>query len=104
MPARLASALILLAFVSLTGMATAQGEDWPGWRGPRGDGSSQEKNIPLEWNAAENAPPTEWKNIAWRTPLPGIGHSSPIVYQDRILTNTADTEKQDRVLVALDRK
>jgi len=94
-----------LAFVFFMGLATTvKGEDWPGWRGPRGDGSSHEKNIPIEWSADENTPPAEWKNIAWRTPLPGIGHSSPVVSGDRIFTNTADSEKQDRVLVSLDRK
>ena len=37
-------------------------ENWPGWRGPRGDGTSLEKNVPTEWNPN--------KNIAWKTLTP----------------------------------
>lgn len=71
-------------------------EDWPGWRGPRGDGSSAEPGVPTRWSATEN--------IAWKTALPGEGHASPIVSGDRIFTNTADLEKQERQLLCLDRR
>lgn len=50
--------------------------DWPGFRGPTGMGESQAKGLPLEWSDSEN--------IAWKTPLPGAGASSPIVFGDRI--------------------
>lgn len=70
-------------------------EDWPCWRGPRGDGSSLEKNIPIRCDA---------EHLLWKTALPGIGHSSPIVWGDRIFTLTALPEKEDRLLLCLDRK
>ncbi len=56
---------------SVKGKAT-----WPGFRGPTGMGISDAKNLPVRWSETEN--------IAWQTPLPGPGASSPIVYGDRI--------------------
>jgi outer membrane protein assembly factor BamB len=72
----------------------AHAEDWPGFRGPRGDGTSIEKNIPTKCDA---------ENLLWKTALPGIGHASPIVWKDRIFTVTALTDQEDRVLLCLDR-
>ena len=56
-------------------------DNWPQWRGPRGQGVSDEKNLPLEWG------PT--KNIKWKTPIAGRGHSSPIVWANRLFLTTA---------------
>ncbi len=70
-------------------------ENWPGWRGPRGDGTSGEKNLPTRWSKTEN--------IAWRAPIPGEGHSSPIVWEDRIFLTTSLTEKNERRLLCLNR-
>ena len=58
----------------------ARGENWPQWRGPAGQGISSETRLPLEW-----APD---RRIAWKVPLPP-GHSSPIVWQDRIFVTGA---------------
>src|SRR5262245_21878773 len=55
--------------------------NWPQWRGPEGLGVSEEKNLPTEWSAD--------KNIIWKTALPGRGHSSPIVWGDRIFLTTS---------------
>jgi hypothetical protein len=72
------------------------GENWPSWRGPRGDGSSLEKDVPVTWSATQN--------IVWRAPLPGKGHASPVVWGDRIFVATAlQKEEQQRVLLCLDR-
>lgn len=51
-------------------------EDWPRFRGPRGDGSSAEAELPLKWGPKEN--------IAWKVELPGMGASSPIVVGERV--------------------
>ena len=83
--------------VSLASVGSlAHAENWPAWRGPRGDGSSAETDPPVRWNAKEN--------IAWKTEIPGEGHASPIVWNDRVFTVTAVLEQKDRVLVCLDRK
>jgi outer membrane protein assembly factor BamB len=79
----------------LFALGTAQAENWPGWRGPRGDGSCVEPNVPVQWSATSN--------IAWCAEIPGIGHGSPIIWDDRIFLLTALTQKQERCLVCLDR-
>lgn len=79
--------------------ASAHGaENWPGWRGPRGDGTSQETSMPVRWNGSSG------DNIAWKAPLPGVGHSSPIIWGDRVFVVSCLLDSEDRVLIALDRK
>ena len=70
------------AFAAALGLTVSlqAAENWPQWRGPGGQGISDEKQLPTEWS------PT--KNIAWKTPLP-TGHSSPIVWGDRIFVTAA---------------
>ncbi len=51
-------------------------ENWAQWRGPGGQGISAETKLPTEWGPATN--------IAWKVELPGSGHSSPIVWGDRV--------------------
>ncbi len=67
------------------------GADWTRFRGPNGTGTSTDKDIPVAW--------TE-KDILWKTPLPGTGHSSPIVLKGKIFLLTAT--KKERMLVCLD--
>jgi len=55
--------------------------NWPQWRGADGSGISNEKNLPAEW--------TPTKNIKWKTPIAGRGHSSPIVWGNKIFLTTA---------------
>lgn len=92
------AAILLLAVFLLPSPSGSAGggENWPGFRGPRGDGTSLEKDLPLRWSAAEN--------IAWKVPLPGRGHASPVVWEDRIFLVTALEEKQERALLCLDRR
>ena len=60
---------------------------WAQWRGPLATGVGPDANPPVEW--AEN------KNIRWKVPIPGQGHSSPILWKDRIFLTTAiETEKK----------
>ncbi len=74
----------------------ARAENWPGWRGPRGDGSSLEETVPLRWSPEQN--------MAWKTAVPGAGHASPIVWDDRIFVVTCLEATQERVLLAYDRR
>lgn len=67
----------ILFFITFVIMSSAVWADnWPQWRGPRADGTSQEKGIPIRWG------PTE--NIAWKAPLEGLGSSTPVVWEDSI--------------------
>lgn len=88
----------LAAVISVSCVITASAENWPGWRGPRGDGTSVEQNVPTRWNGEKN------ENIVWKTELPGSGHASAIVWGDRVFTAACLTEEQHRVLICLDRK
>jgi outer membrane protein assembly factor BamB len=54
---------------------------WPQWRGPGSQGISNETGLPVEWS------PT--KNVRWKTEIPGRGHSSPIVWGNRVFLTTA---------------
>lgn len=71
-------------------------EEWPSWRGPRGDGVSTETGLPLRWSKDEN--------VRWKVAIPGIGHSSPAIWGDRLfLTSCLETEEK-RLLLCLDRR
>lgn len=61
--------------------STKAGLNWSQWRGPDSQGISPETGLPTEWSAE--------KNIKWKTPIPGRGHSSPIVWGDRIFLTTS---------------
>ncbi|HNS20348.1 MAG TPA: PQQ-like beta-propeller repeat protein [Sedimentisphaerales bacterium] len=73
---------------------TLHGESWPCWRGPRGDGTCIEENIPTNWDPA---------TATWKVEMPGYGHASAIVWGNRVCTVTALPETQERVLLCLDR-
>src|SRR5438093_1556907 len=65
-------------------MIEAEGEArsyWPQWRGPSGQGLVEGKQYPDTWSATEN--------VRWKVSVPGSGHSSPIVWKDRIFVTTA---------------
>ena len=82
-----------LSFLLLTTLPL-HAENWPQWRGPRLDGTSADP-APVHWSATEN--------VIWKTPLSGSGHASPIIWNDRIFTVSADETTNDRVLLCLDR-
>jgi outer membrane protein assembly factor BamB len=81
---RLCAALLTsAALVSLSYSVTPANSDdnWAQWRGPGGLGVASAANYPEEWGPD--------KNIAWKTVVPGRGHSSPIVWGDRIFLTTS---------------
>ena len=69
----------LLLLVALGSPSIAA--DWPQFRGPLGNGVSQEKGLPVQWN--------ESKNIAWASDIPGKGWSSPALVRGRLYLTTA---------------
>lgn len=84
---------LLLAFLNLA----VAGENWPGWRGPRGDGTSLEPNVPLKWDA------TKGENVAWKVAVPGSGHAQPIIWDDRVFVVACLDDTKERVLISYDR-
>lgn len=76
--------VLLLAFQAIA-------NDWPGWRGPGGDGKLPAANdYPSEWSAS--------KNVKWRVDLTAPGNSSPIVVRDRLFLTFARDEGPERIL------
>jgi outer membrane protein assembly factor BamB len=67
--------------------------DWPRFRGPNGTGIANDQDVPVKWTD---------QNVLWKTPLPGIGHSSPIVWKGRIFLQSASEESGERWLLCLD--
>jgi outer membrane protein assembly factor BamB len=65
----------------LTATPPKPGANWSQWRGPDSQGISPETGLPTSWS------PTQ--NVKWKTAVPGRGHSSPIVWGDRIFLTTA---------------
>jgi outer membrane protein assembly factor BamB len=86
--------MLLLAFIVPQFASSALAENWPAWRGPKGDGTTPETNLPLTWSATEN--------VKWKVPLPGPSNSSPIVWGDRIFLTQAAGDR--RTVMAFDRK
>ena len=86
---------VLVCAILLVGFTiTVQAEPWPGWRGPRGDGTSIEQGVPTNWD------PT---GALWKVEIPGRGHASPIVWGDRVCIVTGLPATEERVLLCLNR-
>lgn len=81
--------LALIAFNS------ALAENWPCFRGPTRQGMSQEKNVPIEWS--------QTSNVVWKSPIPGEGWSSPIVFDDSVFVTAATDGGASFRLLCLDR-
>lgn len=91
----LIAGLVIAGLLLLSQQAVA--ENWPGWRGPRGDGTSTEPNPPVEWDGAVGT------NIAWKTAIPGVGHSQPITWDDRVFLTSCLIDSTERILICLNR-
>ncbi len=89
------SLMCLLALLAILGRAAA--ENWNGWRGPRGDGTSHEQELPIEWDGRSG------HNVRWKVAVPGEGHSSPIVWDDRVFLTSCLNDSQERLLLCFDR-
>lgn len=82
----IACCLLLLA-------TTLYAEQWPRFRGPNGAGIGEAPRVPTQW--------TE-QDFRWRVPLPGVGHSSPVVWNDRLFVTSAEEETATRHVQGLD--
>ncbi len=86
-------------FAAAFGLALAAGvstaEDWPGWRGPRSDGTVTDTGFPLTW--------TSTQNVRWKLPIRGSGHSSPIVSKGKVFFTSCIEPEKKRVLHCVDR-
>jgi len=82
MKSRLILITILFLFTTLTNQAQSKAEDnWMQWRGPLGTGVAIKGNPPVEFS--------ETKNLKWKIDIPGKGHATPIIYEDKIIVQTS---------------
>ena len=72
-----AIAICLLALRAPARLASAPSANWPGFRGPSAAGVADGQQLPETWDVASG------RNIAWKVEIPGLAHSSPIVWGDR---------------------
>jgi outer membrane protein assembly factor BamB len=82
----------VVGIVVLCGPVTGQPArqtNWPAFRGPEAAGIAGSQNLPEKWNAATG------ENILWQVTIPGLAHSSPIVWGDRIYVTSAISSKAD---------
>jgi outer membrane protein assembly factor BamB len=82
----------LAAFVAAS-LARAQDANWARFRGPNGEGQSEAVAIPLQWTEAD---------YLWKRPLPGLGHSSPVVWGQRLFVTSADPRSAEQIVMAFD--
>lgn len=76
--------IALLALLTLA--AESPSTNWPSFRGPGGLGVAT-GSTPVSWNADPGAGPI--RNIRWKTPIPGLSHSSPVIWGDRLFVTSA---------------
>jgi outer membrane protein assembly factor BamB len=88
----LSAAIVAAAWLS--SQASAVEANWPRWRGPQQDGHTADADLPVKWSG---------ENIVWKTPLPGIGQSSPIIWGNRIFLTAALQQGRERIVLAVDR-
>jgi outer membrane protein assembly factor BamB len=77
----IALALCLAASVPHAQEQDVEGPGWPQWRGPLATGEAPDADPPVEWS--------ETRNIRWKTPVPGSGSATPVIWHDRIFVTTA---------------
>lgn len=77
----------------LLSASAAQGENWDRFRGPNGAGQSESPGIPTVWTP---------ENFLWRRPLSGAGHSSPVIWGQRLFLTSADSRTGDKIVQAFD--
>src|SRR2546423_1828647 len=86
---------LAVTFAVLCLAGTVRAEDWPQWRGPRGDGPSTGTGLPIKWGPGEN--------VVWKTALPGKGHSSASIVGDRIFLTSCLEADSKHLVLCLDR-
>ena len=89
-PATTAPLLSLFAVLTLIGSTLPCQADWPQFRGPKGDGHASASGLPTRWSETEN--------IVWKTAVPGLGWSSPVVRGNRVYLTTAISATEDEEL------
>jgi outer membrane protein assembly factor BamB len=83
--------VLLTGHLLLVPARDATAQEWPRFRGPNGAGVS-DAALPVRWTG---------KDVNWKVKLPGPGHSSPVVWGDRVFVTCAEEDSGKRLLVCL---
>jgi outer membrane protein assembly factor BamB len=87
---RVVAGFLLMSYTLFT--STLQAQEWTRFRGPNGQGISDAKTIPVKWT------PSDYN---WKIELPGGGHSSPVLWGDKIFITSGDAKNGGVILLAL---
>lgn len=90
---RLVASLAVLT-IGMVFVSESWAENWARFRGPNGTGFSADKQIPVTW--------TEKDGVVWKTPIPGLGNGSPIVWGNRLFIQSAGADGKGRQLNCID--
>ncbi len=84
-----ATSVAVCAWAGASRVQTAAPAYWPGFRGPSASGVADGQQLPEKWNAGTR------ENIAWSAAIPGLAHSSPIVWGDSVYVTSAISSRSD---------
>jgi outer membrane protein assembly factor BamB len=88
---RLTLSLLLLTFA----FTAARAQNWPQFRGPNATGVAEGPGRPVKWDASTSL------NVRWKTPIPGLSHSSPVVWGNKVFVTTAVNSVKDETRYGL---
>jgi outer membrane protein assembly factor BamB len=87
------SRLCLLFALCLLSSLVRAGDHWERFRGPNASGVADDSNVPVQFGK---------ENVLWKTPLPGTGNGSPVVWGERVFIHAASADGKQRLLLCLD--
>ena len=88
------------ALAILLSGVTASAENWPQWRGPKNDGMSNEKGLPVKWGSEKKGGPEQ--AIVWKAKLPGPGASTPCIWGEHIFVTAQDDAGLSLICIGTD--
>ncbi|HJP95558.1 MAG TPA: PQQ-binding-like beta-propeller repeat protein [Pyrinomonadaceae bacterium] len=87
--------LTLFIFFLLFAATVAHAQNWPQFRGPNATGIAEGPNQPVKWDTSSSL------NVRWKTPIPGLSHSSPVVWGNKVFVTTAVNSVKDETRYGL---
>jgi outer membrane protein assembly factor BamB len=87
------TSILAVIVTSLFAAPFCQADNWDRFRGPNGAGQSNESRIPTQW---------EPRNVLWKRTLPGVGHSSPVIWGKQLFLTSADANTGAQIVTSFD--
>lgn len=85
-------AILVLLFQTALSAQVEYDRQWPGFRGPWARGYMEAAKTSVTWDVDSH------RNIQWKTPIPGLGHSSPVIWDQYLFVTSAASEKKEESL------